>query len=245
MSYIDFHAHVHLYEDPDACLSELERLDMLAVACSVDVPSYLATLRLAETCSRLIPTFGVHPSKASLYAGKLEDIDPFVRTSGLLGEIGLDGRWWKEVPANDQEKVFAWFLDKSVQYDKYVVIHTKDRERRVLEMLKHHQVEKAVIHWYHGPSGIFRQLLDRGYYQTFGCELRYSWLVRHFLKQTPAELILAETDNPGSERWLGGTLDGPALLCRVVGDIARIKRIRPDIARLLTVGNAMRLIRRG
>lgn len=242
MSYIDFHTHLHAYPDPERCLEGLNRLEALAVACSVDVASYLATLQLAEQSSRIIPTFGIHPSRADQYADTLDDLLPLVQASGIIGEIGLDRTWWKDIPASQQEKVFAWFLDQSVQQDKYCVIHTKGAEKRVLEMLRHYQVEKAVIHWYHGPRWIFKRLLDRGYYQSFGCELRYSAAVRRLLRLTPAELILAETDNPDSEKWLGGSQDGPDLIIRVIRDIAAAKRIKPELARLLTVGNAMKII---
>ena len=242
MAYIDFHTHLHQYADPDGCLAAMERADIMAVACSVDVPSYLATLALAERSRRIIPTFGIHPSRATEYAPRLEGLLPLLEAGSLIGEIGLDQRWWRQVPKRDQEAVFSWFLAHCAARDKYCVIHTKGAERRVLEMLDYYKVTKAVIHWYHGPNSVYRRLLDRGYYQTFGCELRYSWTVRRQLRQTPPELILAETDNPTAEKWLGGRLDGPELIGRGVLDIARTLGLRPELARLLIFGNAIRLL---
>lgn len=256
--YIDFHTHLHQYADAQACLDRMDSLDIMAVACSVDLSSYLSSLDLAERSPRVLPSFGIHPMHAAAYAERLDELEAYVEASPLIGEIGLDRLWWPDVPARLQERVFAWFLDQSVAADKYCVVHTKGAEKRVLEMLRYHRVEKAVIHWYHGPNRVYKKLLDHGYYQTFGCELRYSATVRRQLRQTPARLILAETDNPHSEAWLrsqrgwgswakkGRAYEarqaGPELILRVVEDIGRCRRIDTRLAGLLTSGNALRIL---
>ena len=146
---------------------------------------------------------------------------------------------------NAQEwQVFEYILDHCHRNRKYCVIHTKDAEARVLEMLKSFPDAKPIIHWYDGPVDIFKKMLEKGYYTTFGCQVLYSDHIKELLKMTPMEQVLSETDNPDSEKWLGGTDDTPLLIQRVVRDIASVKGISESACCKTIYGNSRKILAR-
>lgn len=239
--YVDFHTHLHAYPDLGQMVKEIREHQIISVAASMDIASYLATKEMAKDNPWIIPTFGIHP-KYSGSVVSLSDLDAYLEDSPIIGEIGLDECWHADVPQAVQEKVFEYILDHCHRKKKYCVIHTKDAETRVLEILENYSSAKPIIHWYDGNADIFKKMLEKGYYTTFGCQVLYSDHIKKLLKMTPLDQILSETDNPDSEKWLGGTDDSPFLIHRVVRDIAEVKALDVDECRQIIYANSMKIL---
>lgn len=240
--YCDFHTHLHCYLETDEDLKQIDSNKIISVACSMDIESYEKTKILARNSSNIIPTFGIHPAKANI------DFDPkqfeiYAKESKIIGEIGLDFFWFKDISEKDQVKVFELFLDHCNMYRKYCVIHTKGAERKVLDILRHYPNAKPIIHWYHGPEKEFMEIVERGYYCTFGCEVKYSKEVQALLKMLPLDLLLSETDNPESEIWLGGSRKDPMLIDSVVKDIANVKGLDFEEVINIILANSQRILK--
>ena len=69
---------------------------------------------------------------------------------------------------------------------------------------------------------VYKEFIKRGYMQTFGCETIRSKHIQSLLLETPHNLILAETDNPTAETWLGGTNNSVFLIEDIYQNIAKI-----------------------
>lgn len=224
--FVDFHTHLDWYQNQQELKLQLQAFTGIIVAASVDANSYKANIKLAEQFAnssvRIIPTFGIHPEKAAEAPGNLSELDDFCVSSPLIGEIGMDFCWYKNVPALQQEKVFRYFLEHCHNYKKHCVIHTKDAEEQICRILEEYPNAKPIVHWYDGPEDVYQEFIKRGYYQTFGCETSRSEHIQKLLKQTPERLILAETDNPTAEPWLGGTDSSVQLISRIYSDIAKV-----------------------
>ena len=240
---IDFHTHLDFYKD-DELQSQLAEFFGTIVAASIDEKSFLKNCEIEEyarenTGSRIIPTFGIHPNSADKNAPLLDDpavasrFTEYLERSPLIGEIGMDFCWSK-CSAENQEKVFRWILEYCDKTGKVCVIHTKDAEQNVCDILKDYPNARPIIHWYDGPENIYREFINRGYMQTFGVETIRSEHLQKLLKMTPPEFLLAETDNPDSEPWLGGTRNDVGLIERVYNEIAGILGMsRPAIEKLI------------
>jgi TatD DNase family protein len=239
---IDFHTHLHAYETLPAIVACIEQNAILQVACSEDIDSYEATREMGRASGFIIPTFGIHPRKSGAAPADLGRLDPYLDSSAIIGETGMDDYWFREVDLAAQERVFTYILDHCEKQQKYCVIHTKGAEERICDILAAYKKVRPVIHWYSGPLDVYKKLLARRYYVTFGCEVYYSPYIRELLSLTPPELILSETDNPSSEPWLGGATSSPLLIRRVVDDIARVKnRDREDMEAIIQE-NAIRIL---
>lgn len=232
---IDFHTHLDFYSD-EQLHSELKNFCGTIIAASVDEKSYLRNCQLAKWAFEnakkclVIPTFGIHPNSADENAPLLDDpqiikrFQSYLDQSPIIGEIGMDF-CWSECKAQNQEKVFRFFLDYCNKNHKACLIHTKDAEAQIADILTDYPNAKPIIHWYDGPENIFREFIRRDYPQTFGVETIRSAHVQNLLKVTPPHLLLAETDNPDSEIWLGGTRNDVALIQNVYQDLADLLKI--------------------
>ena len=241
---IDFHTHLDFYksEELQKQLSEFSGTIMTA---AVDEKSFLANVAIFQKAqitapsSHIIQTFGIHPNRADENAALLDDpatirrFDKYLSDSPVIGEIGMDFCWSKCTRKN-QEKVFRWFLEYCNKKGKACVIHTKDAEQEVCDILLDYPNARPVIHWYDGPENIFREFIRRGYPQTFGVETIRSPHLQKLLRLTPPELLLAETDNPDSEPWLGGNRSDVALIERVYDEIAGLLGMsRPALEKII------------
>ena len=84
--------------------------------------------------------------------------------------------------------------------------------------------------------------LDRGYFQTFGCETSKNPYLQHLLKITPKNLILAETDNPTAEPWLGGNDTSIILIEKIYENIAKILEIPLDELENVILENSKQIL---
>ena len=243
ISVVDFHTHLHQYNEEDRCLNQIKENNILTVACSMDIDSYLKTKKIKEKLNTnlIIPTFGIHPSLANLPFDKDEALR-YMDESPIIGEIGLDYLWAKDVDKEKQIEVFRLFLDYCNKTGKYCAIHTKDAEHDVLDILKEYPNAKPIIHWYDGPIDIFNEIIKRGYYCTFGVEVKYSSHVRKLLSLLPLDKLLIETDNPESEIWLGGKRRDPLLIKDVVRDIAKAMNKSEKEINEMVIKNSLKIL---
>lgn len=243
MHYIDFHTHLDWYKPEDNLFSQLKNFNGTIIAASVDAHSYDVNCTILQKAKALgfsvqiIPTVGIHPEKAAEALEDLSGYDKLCDESPLIGEIGMDFCWYKDASPARQEQVFRYFLQHCHDKEKYCVIHTKDAEAQIARILEEYPKAKPIIHWYDGPEDVFQEFCRRGYMETFGCETKRSAHIQKLLRQTPYHLILAETDNPTGEPWLGGTDNSVHLIKQVYNDIAQVLGISEKELNLLIESN--------
>src|SRR5512134_291821 len=124
---IDAHAHLDGYGALlGEALTEIRRQRIFTIATAMDVPTYQRLCEIGAREDLVLPTFGVHPKRASLYAGDLSALNRTIETTPAIGEIGLDFHWVRDAsqyPA--QLKVLEYFLAAAREQKKIVNLHTK------------------------------------------------------------------------------------------------------------------------
>lgn len=226
--YVDAHTHLDHYlpHEIDSVMQEIDSLPCMTWAVSMDIDSWQKTLALGHNRSNSLPTFGIHPWRAHLYADRLDELDEYVQQSAHIGEIGLDFFWVEEQERWPlQIKVFDYLLQQATQQQKIVNLHTKGAEQLVLDKLYQFKVERAIVHWYSGPLDLFDQLVRYGCYFTFGVELAHSELIQELALRCPADKLLTETDGPGGLEWLTGER---AQARHIAGVVERLAMVRGD-----------------
>lgn len=234
--FIDAHSHLESYGDLlDSALEEIETNRIMTISNSIDVPSYERNLELAERSEMVVPTFGVHPWKASDYVGRLEELYDLLASAPLIGEIGLDFRYVEEPSKRrDQREVLEFFLDAASREAKVVSLHTLGAEREVLDLMERFGIERAVVHWYAGDLVTLREMIDRGCYFTVGHEVCTSEHIRKIAAAVPTDRLLTETDNPGGPQWLIGEVRMPMIVKDVLSELADIRGVGFDeLARVI------------
>jgi len=241
---IDAHVHLDRYgELLDEALRQIEAERIFTVATAMDVPSYLELQKIGERSELVLPTFGIHPKRARDYAGRLHELGPHIESSPAIGEIGLDFHWEKDAstyPA--QLKVLEYFLAAAREQKKFVNLHTKGGEKKILDLLEGYAIERAIVHWYSGPMDILRALIDFGCVFTIGVEALYSDHIKAIAKEVPDHLLLTETDNPGGLKWLKGEVGMPREIESVIETVAALRNSTPAIIGQTVRANFLRMI---
>jgi TatD DNase family protein len=241
---IDAHVHLDKYGDRLAtALREIAQENIFTVATAMDAPSYAELKSIAETSPLILPTFGVHPKRASQYAARLQELSPLIEESPAIGEIGLDFHWEKDRSTYpNQKKVLEYFFAAVREQNKFVNLHTKGGEKEILQLLERYQIRRAIIHWYSGPMDILRAMVQYGAYFTIGVEALFSDHIKAIAREIPDRLLLTETDNPGGMKWLGGAMGMPKDLGKVINTVAELRNSTPTLITRTVHVNFARLI---
>lgn len=234
---IDSHVHIDQYgNDLPKALQQIRNLSIRTLAVSMDIPSYRKTRQIAEKVPLILPSFGIHPWKASEYADRLEELDEPLESAPAIGEIGLDQRFVEnETKYPAQETVFRYQLDAAEQSGKLINLHTSGAEALTLEHMQTRSLPAIIIHWYNGPMELVENFLDLGAYFTIGVEVFQSERIRSIAAMLPEDRILTETDNPNGWEWLHGEPGFPNLIENVESEIAEIRNLsRPEFSKLIS-----------
>jgi TatD DNase family protein len=241
---VDAHAHLDHYGSswPEA-LEEIRELRILTLAVSMDPPSYERTRGLCANEPLLVPSFGVHPWHASGWEKRLSELDRYVDEAPALGEVGLDFHFVEdEGTYGPQREVFEYFLDAASRTGKLLNIHTKGAEDEIARRLHDAGAASVIVHWYSGPLGPMRHLLDEGVHFTVGVELLRSPHIEKIARCIPEDRILTETDNPGGWQWLEGVPGRPSLLTSVLDRLADVRGVARERMGEIVAANATRLL---
>lgn len=117
-------------------------------------------------------TLGVHPwltahSDVYNWISRLRELCGSDNVIGV-GEIGLDR--FKGIPLQVQEIMLRQQLDIALEMDKPVVIHCVRAWSELVKILSESRyvAMKVAIHGFRQHAGLVQQLVDKGYYISFG-----------------------------------------------------------------------------
>jgi TatD DNase family protein len=200
VSLIDVHAHLDALNDLSESLKEAKEEGIKGIiAVGMDVESNKKSLKMAQgTSGYVYPALGYHPweIKEEKVGENLSFIRDHVEECVALGEIGLDYKI--KAKKELQWKIFGELLDIARQSNKPVIIHCRYSHRRAFEMVAEKRIERAVFHWYSGPTDLLGKILADGYFISATPALIYSPPHQEAIKLAPLERILLETDTPVS-----------------------------------------------
>jgi TatD DNase family protein len=246
---IDTHAHLDEIENLDKVITEAKAAGLAAiVAVGQDLKSNVRTLEIAAAYPGYVyPALGLHPwniHEPDIDAN-LEFIRANISKAAAAGEIGLDyHKKVREGADKDlQKNVLRELLAIAKAQGKPALIHSRYAWRDALDLVIESGVEKAVFHWFTGPTSVLRDILDRGYYISATPAIEYHEEHRRAVKETPLSQLLLETDSPvtyarGRE---GEFIASPADVTRSLKGAAVLKGLsEAEIARA-TTENARRL----
>lgn len=171
-----------------------------------------------------------------------------------VGEIGIDLHYHPDSPALQA----AWLeiqLELALKLGKPAVVHTREADRELLEVLRRHAgrpgqpaAGPGVVHSFTGDRSLAGVLLDFGWYISFSGILtfRNADLLRSVAADVPEDRLLIETDSPFlSPVPMRGKPNEPAFVAHVVDQLARIRNVTPEYMAEATSRNACRLFNVG
>lgn len=110
-----------------------------------------------------------------------------------LGECGLDKR--SETPFEIQQSVFERQLALAEKFNKPVVIHCVAAFQELIEIKKRLKISvPMIVHGYSKKIELAKQLIDNGFYVSFGKNLLRNPELESVFQSIPNDRFLLETD---------------------------------------------------
>ncbi|WP_308131717.1 TatD family hydrolase [uncultured Flavobacterium sp.] len=174
-----YNLHTHKFSNHPGCL---ELVNQYPQEFDASIPLY---------------SIGIHPWY--IVADRVEDdlavIEEKIQTSNCLavGECGLDKRI--EIPFSLQEEVFRKQLALAQKYQKPVVIHCVASFQELIAIRNDVKITvPMIIHGFSKNEQLARQLLENGFYLSFGKYLLRNPELESVFKNVPDNRFFLETD---------------------------------------------------
>ena len=215
---VDVHTHLtheQFKGDEEAILERARAAGLRAVVVNgLEPVSNRRILAMAEANPLVKPALGIYPIDAvcdRLPEDFALDVDVFdvdaevgfideMAAAGKLaavGECGLDAYWLGQETFARQEAVFEALIDIAMRHDLPIIIHTRKREQRAAEILRHAGATRVDFHCYGGKvKQALRWAREDGWWFSIPANSRRSEAFAKMLKELPDERILTETDAP-------------------------------------------------
>jgi len=150
-----------------------------------------------EICSHY--SMGVHPwfVKEMDLDKKMQNIKSHIDKNSFLaiGECGLDKVC--NVDFNIQLKAFKQQINLSEKYHKPLILHIVKSFNEIIQLrIATKAKQKWIVHGFNGSYQIAKQLIDMGFYISFGHKLyQQTSKASKSIKHLPLNRIFLETDN--------------------------------------------------
>lgn len=234
MMFIDAHCHLddeQFCADLDAVIARAQAAQVRAIiTAGADVASSRAAVALAEKYHIVYAVVGVHPHHAEMWddatRAVIRDLATQHKVVGI-GEIGLDFHYADAAPRALQARVFNAQLDLATELDKPVVIHNRDADAALMEIVRQRASNpRGILHCFSSDLAMARAAIELGFLISFAGNVTFRNAPRlsALAATLPLEQLVIETDAPYlSPRR--GTRNEPANVARIAAHIAAVRQI--------------------
>ncbi|MGV1087334.1 MAG: TatD family hydrolase [Mycobacterium sp.] len=207
-------AHTHL----DACGARtaddvraiLDRAEAVGVQAAVTIADDLASARWAAAATawdhRLYAAVALHPTRAEALTDaartEIEQLAAHPRVVAI-GETGMDLYWPGKLDGcaepERQREAFAWHIDLAKRTGKPLMIHNRDADAEVLDVLRAEGAPETVIfHCFSSGPEMARTCLDAGWLLSLSGTVSFknATALREAAALIPSGQLLVETDAP-------------------------------------------------
>ncbi|MEF8788293.1 MAG: TatD family hydrolase, partial [Planctomycetota bacterium] len=252
MRYIDTHAHLtfpHFEGDVEAVLDRASEAGVELIICvGTDLDSSHHAVELADLYpDRVRASVGIHPTAS--YGAGAEDISAI---EGMLehprvvavGETGLDYHHDESTP-EQQKYVFRRHLELGAEWNKPVIIHSREAEEDTLEVLRQAESPlRGVRHCFEGSAEMAEKFLDLGLYISFTGLITRGGRedTKEAARAVPEDRLLVETDCPFmTPADADRDRNEPALVSHTVEALASLRGTSAESVAEATTRNAREL----
>ena len=245
MEIIDAHCHLD-FEAFDA-----DRADVLTRASEaginkIVIPGVSARNwpRIHDLCNqdnRLHACYGLHPYMTGEHSDSdIDALSQWLNTheSVAIGECGLDYRKGQS-PKEQQLHFFEAQLHIALERGLPVVIHSVRATEDVIQTVKKFNGIRGMVHSYSGSYEQALQLIDIGFYISFGGQITYdnATKLRTTASKIPLANILLETDAPDQpDAKHSNQRNEPAYIVNVLDTMVELRdETKEEIANQTTI----------
>jgi len=249
-----FDTHCHLDEesfgpDLDAVVKAAREVGVVGmVSIGTDLASSRRTIEIAASYPEVHAAVGIHPNYIqSAQLGDWEQIEELAAHPRVvaIGETGLD-RYWKYSEPAEQREYFARHMDLARRVGKPFIIHCRDADEEVREMLRTVAGAgelRGVMHSFCQSQESADECVRLGLHLSFTGMLTFKKNdeLRAVAARLPRERIMVETDSPYlAPTPMRGKRCEPAFVKYTNSMLAEVQGISIDEMGEITTANARR-----
>lgn len=207
-------AHTHLdacgARDADDVRAIVDRAAAVGVKAVVTIADDMASAKwvtqAAHDDPRVYAAVALHPTRANALTDSARvEVEALAGDPRVVavGETGLDLYWpgrldgCADVPT--QREAFAWHIDLAKRIGKPLMIHNRDADREVLDVLQAEGAPETVIfHCFSSDAAMARTCVDAGWLLSLSGTVSFknATALHEAARLIPAEQMLVETDAP-------------------------------------------------
>lgn len=209
---IDAHTHLDACgaRDADDVHAILDRAEQAGVKAVVTIADDLESARwvteAADWDARVYAAVALHPTRSNALTQEartvVERLAEHPRVVAI-GETGMDLYWPGRLDGcaepNEQREAFAWHIDLAKRTGKPLMIHNRDADAAVLEVLRAEGAPETVIfHCFSSDAAMARTCIDEGWLLSLSGTVSFKNArdLREAAALIPAGQLLVETDAP-------------------------------------------------
>ena len=249
---IDSHCHIDFKDFDDDREQVLERAKDIGIKHiilpGISLKNWPRQKNLCLQYKQIHPAYGLHP-----YFLNEHQHDHLIKLSHWLdhesaiavGECGLDF-YLKDLDKNKQIAFLDAQLKMAIQYDLPVILHARKATEQIIQMIKKHPGLRGMMHSYSGSLEQARQLIDLGFYISFGGVISYekSTRIRSMAQNLPLESLLIETDAPDQPDFQNrGQRNEPCYIMNTLKVLSHLRETSIETIAEVTSKNALSLFR--
>ena len=257
---IDAHTHLDACGASDAAgvRAIVDRAAAVGVGAVVtiadDMDSARWVTRAIQWDPRVYGAVALHPTRtAALTEAARAEIEALAAHPRVVavGETGMDLYWPERLegcaPPAVQREAFAWHIDLAKRLGKPLMIHNRDADREVLDVLRAEGAPDTVIfHCFSSDSAMARECVAAGWLLSLSgtVSFRNARALREAVPLIPMPQLLVETDAPFlTPHPYRGAANEPYCLPYTVRALAElVNRPAQELAEI-TASNARRAYR--
>jgi len=235
--FVDTHAHL-TYDDLRAQLPDViaraHDAGVEAVVCvGTDLVSSRSSIEISEEYPSVFASVGVHPHDAKDapddYLHQLRELASHPKVVAI-GEMGLD--FFRNLsPEEIQRAVFREQLELAAELAMPAIVHNRDSDKAVLEVLTFVRHRRFVVHCFSSDVKMAQSVLDLGGRISFTGIVTFDKdNTEDVLRGVPLEAVMLETDCPFLAPVPNrGRLNEPANIPHIASKIAEVRGESLDV----------------
>lgn len=268
--YFDIHSHIYFPdydEDREEEIEKMKKAKIATISIGTGLESSKACIELANNNDNIFASIGEHPGDVVSRSTFDREIIQLAQNKKVvaIGECGLDyfrllaQSGEADIEASDedvikkvQKTIFEEHISLSLHTEKPLMLHiraskgTMDAYDDALNILEHHakvqgEKLKGNAHFFAGNMEVLKRLLNIGFSVSFTGVLTFTHDYDEYVKYTPLDMIMSETDAPfvAPVPYRGGR-NSPLYVPEVVKAIAQIRGENLEDVKVSMVNNALK-----
>lgn len=242
--YIDTHCHLYeeYYDDLDLIIKSMG--NNIAVVNATSMDNIKEVIKLINKYPNIYGTVGIHPEEVDNCTSEdIQVLEQYLENPKIIGigEIGLD-YYWRKDNIEKQKQILINQLDLAIQYNKPVIIHSRESLDDIYEILKKYPKLKINMHCFSGNVEMAHKFIELGALLGIGGTITFknNNILVDVIKQVDLSNIIMETDSPFlTPVPFRGKRNDPTKIPLIAEKIAQIKEINVEEVYKTTTSNAI------